>query len=112
MHAILKGLAKQFMNYWFRSEFSTYVFNIRIFVSEIDKRLLRMKPPHAFRRSPRSIKSLSFWKAAEFRAWFLYYSIAALKDFLPQDYLIPGLFWFVQCTFYGIHQYPAKIQKE
>ncbi|KAL5499417.1 hypothetical protein EMCRGX_G010827 [Ephydatia muelleri] len=29
MHAILEGLAKQFMKYWFGSEFSTYVFNIR-----------------------------------------------------------------------------------
>ena len=28
MHAILEGLAKQFMKYWFGSEFSTYVFNI------------------------------------------------------------------------------------
>ena len=87
MHAILEGLAKQFMKYWFGSEFSGYVFNIRKFLSEIDKRLLRMKPPHAFRRSPRSIKCLSFWKAAEFRAWLLYYSIPAMKDFLPQIYL-------------------------
>ena len=87
MHAILEGLAKQFMKYWFRSEFSTYVFNIRKLLKEIDKRLLRMKPPHAFRRSPRSIECSSFWKAAEFRAWLLYYSIPAMKDFLPQAYI-------------------------
>ena len=31
MHAILEGLAKQFMKYWFGSEFSGYVFNIRNF---------------------------------------------------------------------------------
>ena len=87
MQAILEGLAKQFMKFWFGSEFSAYVFNIRTFLNEIDKRLLRMKPPHAFRRCPRSIKCLSFWKAAEFRAWLLYYSIPALKDYLPQIYL-------------------------
>ena len=87
MHAILEGLAKQFMKYWFGSEFSTYVFNIRKFLKEIDKRLLRMKPPHAFRRSPRSINSLSFWKASELRAWLLYYSIPAMKDYLPQPYI-------------------------
>eukprot|EP00731_Ephydatia_muelleri_P013443 Em0007g753a len=35
MHAILEGLAKQFMKYWFGSEFSTYVFNIRKFLKTI-----------------------------------------------------------------------------
>ena len=29
----------------------------------------------------------NFWKAAEFRAWLLYYSVPAMKDFLPQAYI-------------------------
>jgi hypothetical protein len=46
------------------------------------------EPPHEFRRTPRSIEStLNYWKASEFRAWLLFYSIPILFGFLHRDYL-------------------------
>ena len=54
---------------------------------EIDKRLHRIKPPHEFRRTPRSITSFKYSKASEFRAWLLYYSLPVLSDLLPPDYI-------------------------
>lgn len=41
-----------------------------------------------FQVEPKNHKNLKLsWKAAEFRAWLLYFSMPALKDFLPQNYL-------------------------
>ena len=54
---------------------------------EIDKRLLRIKPPHEFRRKPRSITYFKYWKASGFRAWLLYYSLPVLSGLLPPDYI-------------------------
>ena len=56
-------------------------------VKEIDKMLLRIKPPHEFQRSPRPISVSHFWKASEFRSWLLYYSLPILKDILPPYYV-------------------------
>ncbi len=55
---------------------------------EIDKALLRIKPSYEFRRTPRSIHTSKYWKASEYRAWLLIYSIPVLLqvDF-PADYL-------------------------
>ncbi len=51
--------------------------------------MLRIKPPHEFRRSPRSIESsLLYWKASEYKVFLLYYAISVLKKFLPTEYLL------------------------
>ena len=76
------------MDFWFDSRYNSYPFYIRKFLKDIDKMLSRIKPPHNFRSSPRSIsKNLSFWKASEFKAWLLFYSVPVLKDFLPPEYI-------------------------
>ena len=54
---------------------------------EIDKRLLRIKPPHKFHRTLMSVTSFKYWKASEFRAWLLCYSSPVLSDLLPPDYI-------------------------
>ena len=51
--------------------------------------LLKIKPPHEFRRSPRSLeKSGKYWKASELKSWLLYYCIPTLFDLLLADYLL------------------------
>lgn len=50
--------------------------------------LLRIKPPHDFRRSPRPIETtVKYWKASEYRAFLLFYAIPLLSGFLPPDYI-------------------------
>ena len=54
---------------------------------QINKKLLRIKPPEEFRRTPRPIQTYSNWKASELRAWLLYYSLPVLSGILPADYI-------------------------
>ena len=85
LHCIYEGITKAFMEFWFDSKYNSYPFYIRKFLKEIDRKLYRIKP---YRSSPRSIsKSLSFWKASEFKAWLLFYSVPILKDILPPKYI-------------------------
>ncbi len=87
MHCVLEGITKCLVNCWFNSNNHKYRFYLGRKVSEIDNVLLQIKPPHDFRRSPRSIKTCKYWKATEYRAWLLCYAIPVLSNFLPRDYL-------------------------
>ena len=50
--------------------------------------LINQRPPHDFSRAPRSIREhKNIWKANEFRAWLLYYSLPLLLGTLPPLYL-------------------------
>ena len=58
MHAVLEGVMKKLMqNYWFNSKHHGKRFYLLKDVSEIDKRLQRIKPPHDFRSTPRPISN-------------------------------------------------------
>ena len=60
---------------------------IRSHLKEVDRLLLQQRPPHEFSRPPRAIAThLSYWKAQEFKAWLLFYSIPVLSQFLPALY--------------------------
>ena len=84
-----EGVTKSLFSYWFESKYHGKLFYLgsASTIKEIDKVLLRIKPPHEFRRTPRSIKTSKHWKASEFRAWLIVYSIPVLKSFLPPDYI-------------------------
>ena len=90
MHAVLEGVAKTMLHkFWLCGKYKNHRFYILKDVKEIDKLLLGIKPPHEFRRTPRSIeKSLKYWKASEFRAWLLFYSVPILSQFLHRDYVL------------------------
>ena len=76
MHMILEGISKKLLKYWLDGSFKDRHFYIGNEIDKLDKMLLRIKPPHSFRRSPRSLKvSSTFWKASEHRDWLLYYVI-------------------------------------
>ena len=89
MHAVLEGVTRTLlMNYWFDGKYSFNRFYLGTVLKKIDKMLLRIKPPHEFRRTPRSIaKSIKYWKAAEWRAWLLCYALPLLMHILPADYV-------------------------
>lgn len=89
MHAVLEGVTESLLSTSLDSKFHAHRFYLGApsTTKEIDKRLTRIKPPEEFRRSPRSITSYKYWKASEFRAWLLYYSLPVLSDLLPADYI-------------------------
>lgn len=89
MHAVLEGVGRTLiMKFWMNGSYRNFCFYLMREVKDIDKSLLAIKPPHEFRRSPRSIEtSIKYWKASEFRAFLLYYAIPLLIEFLPMDYI-------------------------
>ena len=89
MHAILEGVTETLLSACLDSKHSACRFFLGhpAATKEIDKRLHWIKPPYEFHRTPRSITSFKYWKASEFRAWLLYYSLPVLSDLLPPDYI-------------------------
>ncbi len=90
MHAVLEGVTKTMLQkFWLNGKYRGRRFYLLSHIKNIDSTLLEIKPPHEFRRSPRSLeKSGKYWKASELRAWLLYYCIPILFDLLPTDYIL------------------------
>lgn len=87
MHAVLEGVTKRLLECWLNTKLNAHRFYLGLSTDRIDKKLLRIKPPQEFRRTPRSISTYKHWKASEFRAWLLYYCLPVLTDILPSDYI-------------------------
>ena len=87
MHAVLLGVARQCARFWFDGCFSGEPWYLGRHIKEIDRRLTGICPPSDVRRLPRPITDRKFWKATEWRAWLLFYSIPVLSDILPLKYL-------------------------
>lgn len=89
MHAVLEGVTKTLLlKFWFNGKYKDYRFYLHKEVKHIDEILLVIRPPHEFRRSPRSLeKTIKYWKASELRAWLLFYCIPILLEFLHVDYV-------------------------
>lgn len=87
MHAVLEGVVRRLLKYWFDSENHRSPFYIGRHLRFIDAVLLKQHPPTEFSRSPRSIaKHVKYWKASELRNWLLTYSLPLLLDYLPSLY--------------------------
>ena len=87
MHCVLEGVVKSLLTLWFDSKHHSHAFSLRPWIKEIDKMLTRIKPPHDFRRSPRSIDTFKYWKASELRAFILFYALPILQSFLQPHYV-------------------------
>jgi len=87
MHAVLEGVVKTLMKYWFDSRNNSHPFYLGRYLAAIDKELLNQQPPSEFSRAPRSIKKhLMYWKASELRTWLLFYSLPILLNKLSPLY--------------------------
>lgn len=51
----------------------------------LNKRLSQTKPPYDITRTPRTLETIKYWKASEFRAFALYY-FPLLDGILPEPY--------------------------
>ncbi len=56
MDAVLKGVTRMLMKFWFDSSFHSSPFYIGRQVARIDNLLLQQRPPSEFSHPPRSIK--------------------------------------------------------
>lgn len=87
MHCVLSGVTKMLLKLWFSSEYSSELWYCGSEVHTADLKLLQIKPPMTITRTPRSIKEhRAYWKASEYRAWLLFYSIPVMLGILPDDY--------------------------
>ena len=87
MHAVLEGVTKSLLRSWFDKKNHRHPFYIGRYLKEVDSILIQQRPPHEFSRPPRAIQThLSYWKAQEFKAWLLFYSLPILADYLPALY--------------------------
>ena len=87
MHAVLEGVFKTLIKYWFDSSHHGSPYYLGRKVSLINKMVNRIKTPREINRCPRSVESYTIWKASEFRAWMLFYSLPVLCHFLPPEYI-------------------------
>ncbi|KAG0433071.1 hypothetical protein HPB47_020260, partial [Ixodes persulcatus] len=88
MHCVLQGAVRQYTELLF-SSFSSrqaYYMGARGFVVKVNARLQSIKSPHCVTRLHCSIEERSFWKAAEWRQWILFYALPCMLDLLPLLY--------------------------
>ena len=88
MHCVLLGVVKQLLEMWLDS--ANHSKNYYIAPSQanaINQFLSNIKPPDNFRIKPRSLNDRAHWKASEYRAWLLYYSLPVLIKTLPGNYV-------------------------
>ncbi|CAH1267164.1 Hypp3965 [Branchiostoma lanceolatum] len=89
MHGVLLGVTKKLIHFWFdetaKNKGKPWYCGRR--KAEVDNMLESIKPPMEVHRRPRSISThLQHWKASEFRAWLLYYSLPVMVNILPERY--------------------------
>ncbi|XP_051243573.1 uncharacterized protein LOC127356108 isoform X2 [Dicentrarchus labrax] len=87
MHSVLLGVSKQLMSLWLDPVNSMKPWYIGEQVSQMDLRLLRLRPPSEITRSPRSLKCWEVWKASEWRAFLLFYAVSVLPGILYPPFL-------------------------
>jgi hypothetical protein len=54
-------------------------------MQEIDKRLLKIKPPKYIPSTPRSIYSHSLWRAHEYSSFILFYALPVFRGLMSSD---------------------------
>lgn len=76
MHCVLEGVAADLLSLYLSILSDDQI-------KTLNERLKRITPPQAMTRKPRPISDKVKWKAKEYRAFLLYYSIPCLEDLLP-----------------------------
>ena len=87
LHSVCQGVMRQFSGLWLDSQNHRKPWYIGRQMKDLDRRLLKMQPPCEVTRYPRSLATRRFWKASEWRAFLLFYSLIILPGILPQPYL-------------------------
>lgn len=86
LHCVLLGVVKLFETGWFDSKNHDKPWYLGLKKDLFDKRMEKILPPSEISRTPRLLKDLKNFKGSEFRNFLLHYSLAVLKDLLPNAY--------------------------
>ena len=82
MHSVLLGVTRQIVKLWLDT--SKYEFSLKDkSIRKLDKRTVKLKPPHEVVRVLRTTSDFAFWKASELRT-FLRASPVLLKNILHE----------------------------
>ena len=84
MHSVLEGVVKNLFNYWFNSK-SNAVYSLSKYMQELDRRLLKIKPPKYIPCTPRSIYTHHLWRAHEYSSFILFYSLPIFQGLMSTD---------------------------
>ncbi|XP_062599958.1 uncharacterized protein LOC134261548 [Saccostrea cucullata] len=87
LHNVCQGVTRQFTSLWLDTHNKGKPFYIGRQWEELDRKLLKLKPPFEITRRPRSLSTRRFWKASEWRAFLIFYSLIILRGTLPQQYV-------------------------
>ena len=71
MHNIFLGIMQAQLKLWFGKEYRNEPFSMYQCTAIVSEYLCSIKPPHFLQRVPQSLLKLAFWKASEFKAFFL-----------------------------------------
>ncbi|XP_061191006.1 uncharacterized protein LOC133199160 [Saccostrea echinata] len=87
LHNVCQGVTRQFTSLWLDTHNKGKPFYIGRQWEELDRKLLKLKPPFEITRRPRSLSTRRFWKASEWRAFLIFYALIILRSILPQQYV-------------------------
>lgn len=102
MHCVDLGVCKKLFTVLFDKQYATHPASLYRYVDTINSRISSIRPPCNVIRQPRSISDMKYWKAHEFRAFLLYYSLPLLHDLMDKNYFIHLKFLVLAMTL--LHQ--------
>ncbi|XP_064474212.1 uncharacterized protein LOC135388539 isoform X2 [Ornithodoros turicata] len=85
MHTVCLGVVKATTVMWLTNASQPYYLKPKL--GEVNQRILNIKTVAEISRLPRKVTDYNIWKASEWRAWLLFYSVPVLTDLLPKKYL-------------------------
>ncbi|XP_054592230.1 uncharacterized protein [Nothobranchius furzeri] len=87
MHAVLLGVIRQLTELLLSGSDQPYYIGSPNTMRVLENRIKEIKPPHLITRLPRPIAEFKYWKASEWRAWLLFYSLPVLNGVLQSRYV-------------------------
>jgi len=84
MHSVLEGVIKSLFNYWFNGKINAS-YSLGKYMQELDRRLLKIKPPKYIPCTPRSIYTHHLWRAHEYSTFILFYSLTVFHGLMSHD---------------------------
>jgi len=86
MHCVCLGVVRQIVNMSLDSSNHLKPYYLASRIEEIDELLKLQSPPSEITRTPRSITQKQYWKASEWRAFLLFYSVVIFAKVMQRRY--------------------------
>lgn len=87
LHSVCEGVVKHLLYLWFDTSNHGKDYYIKPSIAEVNDNISKIQLPSEIARNPRSLLERHQWKANEFRAWLLFFSVGALYNILDSKFL-------------------------